>query len=731
MNPLEQQNPEAAPQQDAKLPGPPAALDPLSGMVAGWLQHSVQQVQNNPIVAAKNKAANDALTASAKPVDESSASRPAPGSFADKLAGAFSGTGDSLGGGLADAAHANDRPGGWLSGVLNTVAARKQRLEQEQKDAALLAKTQAETVALHRNMYLQDAALRAASYKANQDFANAYKVNHDIEEVSHDELMKRSKSDSKFAEKYFVRATSEEPMLDAQGLPEKDKNGNPITTPTYSIITRATKDGQPDDKTVSDSMSADMKKYLGQTMPTGTKLTGLQYAALDTALNSTRNAVNILENANGKAFSDEQMKSLAPYLTDPTIQAAISHSPGNAYAGLKQYMNNADQHIDALQGAAEQAKQQKNQAVYDQVQQQIATITEEKNKVSQFAATAITPKQVEEYDKDQNKGTEWVDKMLHDPNILAGDKAASAIPQLQNALQQATDPILKTKIGQAISVAEAAQKNYFNDQKRKAEADQLAKQGSPDAAGDALAKGLVTLADLKTRGTTQDFILQAIAAARKIDSTYNPADEVNYEHIAKSPQTAQFFGSAKSLLEKDGTLDQLIDIGKRVPDNSLPALNKLEDWEELARGKGPLAGYAALILGVADDYGKVMGGGTASDRARDHALALFAAAQTPEQRMEAVQATLGAVNSQVRGRIGKNKFLQREYGDFDQSQYTPPLVSKRPENAPSGAVQDPDRPQGYNAIRVGSDGKAYYYNSQTNHVVVVPENKQKQYLENK
>src|ERR1017187_9181655 len=71
---------------------------------------------------------------------------------------------------------------------------------------------------------------------------------------------------------------------------------------------------------------------------------------------------------------------------------------------------------------------------------------------------------------------------------------------------------------------------------------------------------------------------------------------------------------------------------------------------------------AAKGVGVADDYGKVMGGGTASDTARNSALRLFGQAASPDQRAQAIAATRNAVQSQRDSRIGNNQFLQRKYG---------------------------------------------------------------------
>jgi hypothetical protein len=672
----------------------------LDGIVAGYLKH-ITDVQKNSPLAVKTaavesqKKAQAAAPAVDRPVPEAA---PSTGSFGDKLSGA-----------LGDASHASDTKGGWLTGVTNTLNARNKRLAEAKKEDALLAKTQAETVALHRNIYQQDQGIRQAAYKGNQEFSDAYKENHDIESgINHAEMARRFQTDKDFATKYFVRATGEEPVLNAQGEPKKDKDGDVITSPTYDIITRATKSGEKDDKIVPAQMSTDFQKYGVAQYPPNTKLTSNQFAASNGALNLARNAVGILNNSREKPVSDEELKTLSPYLTDPTIQAAISHIPGSAYAGLLQYQQNADLHIQDLQAQADIAKTQKNQQGLDAANSQIADLTAEKQKVATFTSQAITEKQVEAYKKDSEEGIKWVDKILHDPTSLSGDKASGVIPQLQEALKTETDPGNKAKLTSAIDAAKLARDNYFDDMQRKATADQVAKQGDPVTAGRMLARGDLTLADLRTRQTTTDFIEKATTEAQKIDKNYNPADEVNFEHIAKSPTTATFFGSARSLMSKGGTMDQLTEMAKQIPDNSFPTLNTAEDWLKLKEGKGPLSGYAALVLGVADDYGKVMGGGTASDTARNAALALFGAAQTAEQRRYAIASTLGAVGSQFDGRVGNNRFLAREYGDFARSPLSPPTENPVQQQITAGktpATAATAAPKGGTHPMTSEDGK--------------------------
>ena len=223
-------------------------------------------------------------------------------------------------------------------------------------------------------------------------------------------------------------------------------------------------------------------------------------------------------------------------------------------------------------------------------------------------------------------------------------------------------PEAQQSVNKDVAVAKATQPLKVQLAREEAQARQQAAQGDPSVAGKMLADGSLTLADLKTRGTTPQFIEQATAAAQKVNPHYNPVDENIAEQVAKSPTNQQFFGSANSLITKGGTLDQLEAQGKKIPGEKLPVLNTVEDWMKLASGKGPLAGYAATALGVADDYGKVMGGGNASDHARDAALQLFAKAASPEQRADAIKATRDAVQSQRDSRIGNNQFLKRQYG---------------------------------------------------------------------
>jgi hypothetical protein len=171
-----------------------------------------------------------------------------------------------------------------------------------------------------------------------------------------------------------------------------------------------------------------------------------------------------------------------------------------------------------------------------------------------------------------------------------------------------------------------------------------------------------TLSELKARGATPDFIAKSLFAAKRLNPNFNPQEDEAQFAVAKSPANTAFFGSAGSLISKGGTLDQLAAAAKDIPSGSIPALNSLADWTKAATGSGPLAKYASVALGSADDYAKVMGGGQGSDTSRMQALNLFKANLSQEGRGGSIEGVRGAVGSQVTSRIGSNPVMQRMYG---------------------------------------------------------------------
>jgi hypothetical protein len=214
---------------------------------------------------------------------------------------------------------------------------------------------------------------------------------------------------------------------------------------------------------------------------------------------------------------------------------------------------------------------------------------------------------------------------------------------------------------------------------------QVLSQGDPNAAAQLLVNGDATLGELKARGATPEFIEKTLTAAHQISGgKYNAqAAEADFQ-VAKSPAQVAFFGSAKSLTDPGGTLEQLGNAGKLLPQSQVKALNTIADWEKAATSNGPLAHYAATALGVADDYAKVMGGGVGSDSSRQAALDLAKANAGPNARAGAIQGIRDSVNSQVNSRIGNNAVLGRMYGSPASS--SSGMVTVQIPGSPAGQI---------------------------------------------
>lgn len=234
----------------------------------------------------------------------------------------------------------------------------------------------------------------------------------------------------------------------------------------------------------------------------------------------------------------------------------------------------------------------------------------------------------------------------------------------QEYVAQGGDP-LQFSADQAARTARTELPGKIALVKAEAAARQAVADGDPVAAGKLLFDGDVAPSQLIS-SRKPAFAQQSFDAAKNIaqeqGKSWNAQEAEGFFKVAQSPTNVAFFGSAKSLTDKGGTLDQLAAAGKDIPQNEFPVFNTVADAIKASTGSGPVAKYAAIALGVADDYAKVMGGGQGSDTSRTQALNIIAAKQSPEQRAASIEGIRGAVGSQTKSRIGNNPVLKKMYG---------------------------------------------------------------------
>lgn len=274
------------------------------------------------------------------------------------------------------------------------------------------------------------------------------------------------------------------------------------------------------------------------------------------------------------------------------------------------------------------------------------------------------------------------------------DQAFQNVEGVQKDVAEATNPAI-----QASKVALA---------QRIKQAEQVITQGDPAAAGKLLADGSLTLSELKSRGTTPQFIVQATNAAKQAKPGYNPQTAEAELNVAKSPANLAFFGSAKSLTDPGGTLDQLKAAGNNIPQHDFPVFNSFADIYKAQTGSGPIAKYAATLVGVADDYAKVTGGGAGTEGMQKFIMSLAAAKASPEQREGTLEGFRGAVNSQIKSRIGSNAVMQNMYGGSNTAP-PPAATGKVLSNA---AIQQAAKDHGVSVDEATRQAKAAGYTIQ-------------------
>jgi len=399
---------------------------------------------NGPVIPGTNmplppNSAQNTQAAQPAPVAPDLGAPNAPGSLADKISKAFlehlaanqpqrpqqqpqPSTGQKIVNGaegvmtaLGDAAHSSDRPGGWLSGVTNVLNARNQRQsgeaqqrfqnEQEaQKTQALVARNQVETVALQRNIHRQDQELREASYKQGAAFTESQRARHDVQDgISQNELTALVKNNPNYLTTHYAKQTSEEAVYDGDGTPMVDSQGNPVMSPIYSLITRATKDGSPNVHTITPEDHDFILKNTGQDIPVNTQYPFDSWMSTNTTALANHNTVAMVNKSREEDMTAEQQRQVQTELADPGVQHAIASVPGKPLGGLYQFQQNADQHLAAIKAQLGTAQQKGDQAAVQQLQQQAQQIQDERKKIDHVVDFGFSTEDKRKFAEDQEK----------------------------------------------------------------------------------------------------------------------------------------------------------------------------------------------------------------------------------------------------------------------------------------------------------------------------------------
>lgn len=493
-------------------------------------------------------------------------------------------------GGMADAGAAMSEktpPGaGALAGIARTLGARQERMRQQRKDyseeltqQALRAETAVRTAGLVRQTYREDKDFRDRSYDRNKAFSAAaekegYAVQH---QITNDQLMTMMKADKDFDQKYAVRPVAGDPVLDKNGQPKLDADGNPVESPNYDVISRV---GPP--HKLNDTESQFISNYTNTKLPPNTELSFDQWNHLQVQAETNYNTQNRMEKANGEKLSREKMLQLQGDLNDPGIASYMASGTGSGgpLAGLSTAKKNAEAHIAAMD-------------------QKMAAVGKVPTKDGQpNPAMGMLAAQRQKFVDELGKINRVIDNGFND----------TAHNEYEKYLQEQ-------------SKEEETARHNKEDEANKREENRikaLEADGNVETLAPMLVEGDMAPTEMSKRSKTYN---TQIAAANQYSMQHygHPWDiakadsDYKYASNVQTQNTLKYLNSLTGKQNDGGNLQKIIDMSGNINRTDFPALNDAEAWARLQAGDPAIGAYKTALTEVADQVAKILqGGGTGS-----------------------------------------------------------------------------------------------------------------------
>jgi hypothetical protein len=193
-----------------------------------------------------------------------------------------------------------------------------------------------------------------------------------------------------------------------------------------------------------------------------------------------------------------------------------------------------------------------------------------------------------------------------------------------------------------------------------------------------LVEGTVDPSQLSKRGATYN---QQIEDANryslsKFGKTFDLAKAQSDYGYSRNVQTQNTLKALDNIIQPNGAIDIAKTAAAGLPALNSQTLNKVFNIANAEFGDHRITDFRTAMLGLADNYSKVQGGGVSTDSNRQQSLDLLKEAYSKGQlagAMDIMRKDLASVKS---SKIGDNRYLQRQYGapssQSQQSVQAPP-----------------------------------------------------------
>lgn len=226
--------------------------------------------------------------------------------------------------------------------------------------------------------------------------------------------------------------------------------------------------------------------------------------------------------------------------------------------------------------------------------------------------------------------------------------------------------------GTAGAEASAAGQKAFATAKGSAEGTLAGSGGAKDANGNwnpnslpvSLVEGNMDPSQLSKRGKDYNMQLQLANqySTEKYGKPFNIAQAQTDYKYANQGQTQNTLKMIDGMSEPGGAIDIASKAAQNLPQFNSATANKVFNATATEFGNTEASNFHTAMLGLADEYSKVMGGGVSSDTGRQQALDVLKASYSKGQLSGAIQIMQRDIAARKSALIGDNRYLQNQFG---------------------------------------------------------------------
>ena len=289
-------------------------------------------------------------------------------------------------------------------------------------------------------------------------------------------------------------------------------------------------------------------------------------------------------------------------------------------------------------------------------------------------------------------------------NVKTLGEASVAYTQAVQALRANNTPENK----KAMEEAKEIRQSFYDDESAKARLETEAKEGDPSTVAQMLVDTIIAPSMLPGR-FRPEYIAKVYGKAQELAKAqgkdFNPAKvEAQYTY-AKNPQTQNTLNMISAIEEPHGSIDIVQDAAAKLPKVDEQTFNNIFNATATEFGSSEASNFHTAMIGLADEYAKVMGAGTGTDVSRQQALDLLKQNFSKDQMAGGIDVLHKDLAARMSGIVRDNPALKAMYPDPRQAppgsqpsavSATPPLPAGiTPAPAGKTAVQIPGQRIGY------------------------------------